>query len=576
MKYLKKLLIAFIFTVLVSAFALAYSASAEKVTYPVDGGYIYFDTESREILSGTSGIKDLIIPSKIEEIKVTGIAANAFANSDIESLVLPDTITHIGSLAFMSCENLSSVQLSSKLTELYDTFWDCKSLKSITIPSGIRTLGAAFMGCTSLETVTLGSGLQDISSCAFAQTAIKSITLPSTVRTVAYDAFEETPLEEITVDSNNTTFASNDGILFSKDMKTLVMYPAGRADTVYTIPQNVLGLSDHAFYYLFNLKALVVSPTFASFDLDDFSSSIDTVYYTCTQEEWQASGHGTFPAHIKNHIYGYPCSVDGHNWSEWIETTVPTCSVTGSEYRSCTACKTTETREIVTLPHLFGEWIVITPPTETAVGSQIHVCSVCSFSEFGEIPKLEKKFIDLQDGKWYTEAIYYCYDNDYMTGISDNTFGYNEAVTRAMFVTILAKINGAELSEYTEMSFVDVKADQWYSASIEWAYQNGYASGIGDGVFGYKQNVTREQIAMFLYTYSEKNGVDVSGRAEISGFIDYDRIHEYALDAMSWAVDAKLISGTSETTLSPRDNATRAEIALIVMNYVNITKQIFW
>ncbi len=568
MKNLKKLLVVFFFTVVVMAFALPYTTSAQEVRYQVDGGYIYFDTENQEITGGTSGIKNLTIPSEIEGIRVTGIAANAFANSGIESLVLPNTITHIGTLAFMSCENLSSVQLSSKLTELYDTFWNCKSLKSITIPSGIRTLGATFMGCTSLETVTLGSGLQDILSCTFAQTAIKSITLPSSVRTIEYDAFEETPLEEITVDSNNATFASNDGVLFSKDMKMLVMYPAGRADTVYTIPKNVLGLNDHAFYYLFNLKALVVSPTFASFDSDDFSSSIDTIYYTCTQEEWQSSGHGAFPAYIKNHIYGYPCSVDGHNWGEWAESIASTCKNEGSEYRSCTVCKTTETRAIAALSHSFGDWIVITPPSETAVGSQLHVCSACSFSEYGEIPMLIlRPFTDVQDGKWYTEAIYYCYDNDYMAGVSEDTFGYKDTVTRAMFVTILAKIDGAELSEYTEMSFIDVKADQWYSAPIEWAYKNGYASGIGDGAFGYKNDVTREQIAMFFYTYSEKNGIDVSGRAEISGFADYDRIHEYALDAMSWAVAAELISGTSETTLSPRDTATRAEIAVMIMKY---------
>lgn len=73
---------------------------------------------------------------------------------------------------------------------------------------------------------------------------------------------------------------------------------------------------------------------------------------------------------------------------------------------------------------------------------------------------------------------------------------------------------------------------------------------------------------MFLYTYSEKNEVEVSEQADLSDFTDADRIHDYAVDAVKWAVNCGLISGTSETTPSPRDSATRAEIALIVMNYV--------
>jgi hypothetical protein len=116
-----------------------------------------------------------------------------------------------------------------------------------------------------------------------------------------------------------------------------------------------------------------------------------------------------------------------------------------------------------------------------------------------------------------------------------------------MFATILAKIDGADTSSYTTMSFSDVKAGQWYSNSIEWAYQNGYTSGMGDDadgnpVYGRKNPVTREQMAMFFYTYSEKNGIDVTGRTDITGYADYDRVHGYATEALSWAVNAGIIS----------------------------------
>ncbi len=181
-------------------------------------------------------------------------------------------------------------------------------------------------------------------------------------------------------------------------------------------------------------------------------------------------------------------------------------------------------------------------------------------------------FTDVEEGKWYTEGIRYCYVNEYMAGVSEAEFGRKQNVTRAMFATILAKIDEADLSSYNKMSFSDVPANNWYSGAIEWAAQNGYAAGLGGGIFGRKNDVTREQLAMFLYTYSEKNGVDVSGRADLNGYDDYDKIHGYALEAIAWAVDAELISGTSETTLAPRASASRAEIALIIKNYVKNVK----
>ncbi len=184
-------------------------------------------------------------------------------------------------------------------------------------------------------------------------------------------------------------------------------------------------------------------------------------------------------------------------------------------------------------------------------------------------------FDDVKYGKWYTDGILYCYRNGYMAGVSESIFAYKTTVDRQMFATILAKIDGADLSSYTEMSFTDVKPGQWYSAAIEWAYQNGYASGLGEGVYGRKDPVTREQLALFFYTYSEKKGIaDVSNKADLSVFSDADRIHSWAKTGLEWAVSVGLISGTSETTLSPRDSATRAEVALIIMNYVEMTGSI--
>jgi len=225
--------------------------------------------------------------------------------------------------------------------------------------------------------------------------------------------------------------------------------------------------------------------------------------------------------------------------------------------------------------HVWGEWEIIQEPGEGYDGIRSHKCTVCGYSEYTWFEMdavVANPFTDVADGKWYTEAILYCYGKGYMGGVSETVFDYKATMNRQMFATILAKIDGADTSSYNEMTFSDVPAGQWYSNAIEWAAQNGYAAGMGEGIFGRKNPVTREQMAMFFYTYSEVNGIDVTGRADITGYADYDRVHGYALEAMSWAVSEQLITGTGETTLSPRDSATRAQVAVIIKAYVENVK----
>ena len=226
--------------------------------------------------------------------------------------------------------------------------------------------------------------------------------------------------------------------------------------------------------------------------------------------------------------------------------------------------------------HTWGEWEIIQEPGDGYDGIRFHKCDVCGYSEYtwftADDVVSENPFTDVAEGKWYTDSVLYCYEKGYMSGTSATTFDYKATMDRQMFATILAKIDGADISSYNTMSFTDVEAGKWYSNSIEWAYQNGYASGMGEGIYGRKDAVSREQLAVFFKTYSEKNGVDVSTRADLSGYTDLDRVHTWALGAVEWAVSVGLISGTSDTTLSPRDSATRAQVSVIINNYVENIK----
>ena len=139
------------------------------------------------------------------------------------------------------------------------------------------------------------------------------------------------------------------------------------------------------------------------------------------------------------------------------------------------------------------------------------VCSALPMAAFGG------RFLDVPDGKWYSEGISFCAANGYMDGVAEGKFDRQSNLTRAMFMTILAKVDGVDLSPYEgESSFGDVKTDGWYTAAIEWAAQNDITGGVGTGIdnkpiFGYKNPITREQMAQFFYVYSayanEKNAL---------------------------------------------------------------------
>ncbi|MBQ7161231.1 MAG: S-layer homology domain-containing protein [Clostridia bacterium] len=193
------------------------------------------------------------------------------------------------------------------------------------------------------------------------------------------------------------------------------------------------------------------------------------------------------------------------------------------------------------------------------------------YSGFSDIISFGATFVnpfrDIPEGKWFTKAVLYCYQHGYMSGTSGETFDPNAPFSRAMFVTVLSKLDRADTSSYTGTSFDDVKTGKWFSKPIQWAFTNGYAAGLGNGKFGPGESVTRQQMAQFLYNYSVKKGFKVDGLIDLSGYIDADKIAKWARSAMEWAVGNGLISGVTKSTLVPKGTATRAQVAVIVKNY---------
>lgn len=179
-------------------------------------------------------------------------------------------------------------------------------------------------------------------------------------------------------------------------------------------------------------------------------------------------------------------------------------------------------------------------------------------------------FTDVVAGTWYYGAAAYAYNNGLFAGMTPTTFAPNATMTRAMLVSVLWRLAGAPAPKAPN-TFVDVPDGAWYTDAVTWAAENGVVSGIGGSRFDPSGFVTREQTAEILYNYAHSKGYDVSARADLTAFPDAGSVSGWAEEALAWANAAGLINGTvrdGQTILDPQGSASRAQVAMILMNYV--------
>ena len=177
-------------------------------------------------------------------------------------------------------------------------------------------------------------------------------------------------------------------------------------------------------------------------------------------------------------------------------------------------------------------------------------------------------FVDVPENAWFYDEIKYAYDNGIMNGVSDTHFEPDAAVTRAMFVTVLYRIE--KEPEVTASTFIDVLGGSWYDEAVAWATENGITNGVSETEFAPNANILREQIAAMLYRYAQFKGYDVSleGESKLLSYADAAKVSEYAVPSFTWAVGDGILNGKSESILAPKDNATRAEAAALLMRMI--------
>lgn len=194
-----------------------------------------------------------------------------------------------------------------------------------------------------------------------------------------------------------------------------------------------------------------------------------------------------------------------------------------------------------------------------------------SYVKATETPS-KTKFNDVSANDWFASAVDYVTGKGMMNGTADNTFSPKANTTRGMVVTVLYRLENQPST--SAASFTDVASGAYYANAVAWANANGIVSGYGSGKFGPNDKVTREQLAAILYRYAQykKYDVSVGEDTNILSYDDAQSISTYAIPAIQWACGAGVVTGKSGSKLDPKGNATRAEVAAMLMRFCENVK----
>lgn len=321
----------------------------------------------------------------------------------------------------------------------------------------------------------------------------------------------------------------------------------------------------------------------------DYSYAETSVAPTCTEP-----GHykGTCPTCGKDYDDVVPAL--GHDWGEWVTSIEPTVSTVGYRYHVCNrdGCGYREGEDIPKLhTHTWDAGVVTQKPTAAEPGVRTYTCTVCGQTRTETIPATGVPetcnggpacpgyaFRDMPAPSiWSHAGLDYCIDHGYIAGTSATTVTPDGECTRAMIVSILyrvqgepAKVNGYELKKLAA-PFDDVERGMWYTDAIWWAKLTGVVSGMSPSTFAPDDPITRAQLAVILYNYTQQFAPEsLTETGSLAGFPDAGSVPSWARTAMAWAVGNGLISGVGENGVSylrPEGCATRAQVATILMNY---------
>lgn len=178
-------------------------------------------------------------------------------------------------------------------------------------------------------------------------------------------------------------------------------------------------------------------------------------------------------------------------------------------------------------------------------------------------------FTDVKENDWFYDSVKYAYENDLMKGISNTEFAPDSDVTRAMFVTVIYRMENEP--QTGKCAFTDVESGSYYENAVAWTNENGIVSGISEDCFAPNEPITREQMAAIIYRYAAFKGYDITTSSNTS-YTDNDNISDYAKDAVIWAAEKYVMTGNTDGSFAPKANTTRAQTASVFMRMVENLK----
>lgn len=568
---------------------------------------------------------------------ITAVPAKCF--NDCTKLLTVDykgEVTAIGERAFEGCKSLTKAPIPAAVTELgVSAFNGCVALTDVTLPAGVTAVpDACFQDCTALADMKLPGTVTSVGHNAFTGcTALKDVRCygaPPTVQPggAAEHSFEPgivtihynpDPVYGWTFDTDGTwqgyKVSSKGACLHTGYGTTETTVPAtcgadGRIDTVCANCGDVIATEviPATGAHTWDNGTVTTEPTETTPGVRTFTCAV------CSQTKTEvipATGAHTFvftktvaPSCTEAGYDLYTCRdcgaseqrnvkpALGHKWDSGTVTTEPTEKDPGTMTYTCTVCGQTKTEVIpATGPHthVWGEGTVTVAPTETTPGVRTYTCTVCGQTRTEIIPATGSavcpggaacpsfRFRDVPaPSNWAHEGIDYCVRHGLMSGFDATTFSPDTVSTRAQIVMILYNLSG-DTTDYSKyyVPFTDVRPGTWYYNAVAWGYDKDIVSGMSATTFAPDGLITREQMAVLLYGYTEKYApAYLGGAASLNGFPDAASVSNWAYAAMSWAVGNGLISGIASNGadyLAPSGGATRAQIAAIMMRYCRLT-----
>lgn len=546
--------------------------------------------------------------------EVTAIGERAFEGcKSLTKAPIPAAVTALGNSAFNGCIALTDVTLPAGVTAVPDAcFQDCTALADMKLPGTVTSVGHnAFTGCKALKDVRCYGAPPTVQPGGAAEHSFE----PGIV-TIHYNP---DPVYGWTFDADGTwqgyKVSSKGACLHTGYGTTENTVPAtcgadGRIDTVCSNCGDVIATEviPATGAHTWDNGTVTTEPTETTPGVRTFTCAV------CSQTKTEvipATGAHTFvftknvaPSCTEAGYDLYTCRdcgaseqrnvkpALGHKWDSGTVTTEPTETDPGTMTYTCTVCGATKTEVIpATGPHthVWDEGTVTVAPTETTPGVRTYTCTVCGQTRTEIIPATGSavcpggaacpsfRFRDVPaPSNWAHEGIDYCVRHGLMSGFDATTFSPDTVSTRAQIVMILYNLSG-DTTDYSKyyVPFTDVRPSTWYYNAVAWGYDKDIVAGMSTTTFAPDGLITREQMAVLLYGYTEKYApAYLGGAASLNGFPDAASVSNWAYAAMSWAVGNGLISGIASDGadyLAPSGGATRAQIAAIMMRYCRLT-----